>query len=231
MYVHNYVPEPLEVPGNVTQERYPLRLAFIRKVSLIHATSALGVAAMIPFLPAISFGRAMYLWLALTLILAVLRITFRGVKPEVVATSALFPLLLVAVALVIRAGLARGWPIWSAGIGLSCAVIYAMLCGRDFSFVGQFLLALIVSSMAIAYCDLQLGLMRGRAAEALAWNAAYLFYYVYDLASLMARRRIGEEFAAAADLYRDVVNIFGYIVRVIAHWRRHRIWTLPARWS
>ena len=28
------------------------------------------------------------------------------------------------------------------------------------------------------------------------------------------------------DLYRDVLNIFGYIPRVVQHWHKHRIWQL-----
>ena len=46
MYVHNYVPDPLEVPNNVSEERYALRLKFIRKVSLFHGLSVLAIAAI-----------------------------------------------------------------------------------------------------------------------------------------------------------------------------------------
>ena len=68
-------------------------------------------------------------------------------------------------------------------------------------------------------------------AQALSWNAIYLTFYVYDLASLLARRRIGEEWAAVVDLYRDVLNVFGWIVRVFAHWRKHKIWNVSLPWS
>jgi hypothetical protein len=54
---------------------------------------------------------------------------------------------------------------------------------------------------------------------------------VYDNASLLARRRLGEELGAVVDLYRDVLNVFGWVVRVLAHWRKHRIWNIPGRWS
>jgi hypothetical protein len=46
---------------------------------------------------------------------------------------------------------------------------------------------------------------------------------VYDLAALMSRRRQHETWAAVADLFRDVLNVFGYSYRVVRHWRRHRI--------
>ena len=54
----------------------------------------------------------------------------------------------------------------------------------------------------------------------------FVIYWVYDLASLLARRRQGEELAAVVDLYRDVFNFFGYAVRMIKHWQKHKIWTV-----
>jgi len=55
------------------------------------------------------------------------------------------------------------------------------------------------------------------------WGVGYLFFLVYDLASLQQRRRLGEEALAAADLYRDALNVLSYPFRVIDHWRGFRI--------
>lgn len=232
MYVHNFVPDPLEVPGNVTEERYAERLAFIRRVTALHAVSACavaGVAASSIQFPAL--GRTL-LFLGLTLLaLCILRIVFRGTRTEAAVACAFLPLLIAVVGSAAGSASNLGLPVWSAAVGLCSALTYAMLCGRDFSFVGQFALSLIASSTAVSIGAIELGLDREHAAMALAWNAVYLSYYVYDLASLLARRRKNEELAAVVDLYRDVLNVFGWIVRVIAHWRQHRIWTLPARWS
>ena len=41
MYVPNYIPPPLEVPRNVTQEKYLIRVRFIRRVSVLHLASVL----------------------------------------------------------------------------------------------------------------------------------------------------------------------------------------------
>lgn len=232
MYVHNYVPDPIEVPGNVTQEKYPERLAFIRRVSALHAASigAIVLIALAP-LPQLPLGKE---WLALgtlTLILSLVRIALRGARADLMVSVGLLPAVLVVYGMCVAGLLRTGFPIWSPGVGLACAVMYAMLCGRDFSFVGQYLLSLIASTAAVSLIAIGLDLTRSQAAEALAWNGAYLLYYVYDLASLLARRRKNEELGAVVDLYRDVFNIFGWIVRVLMHWRRHRIWTLPPRWS
>jgi hypothetical protein len=50
----------------------------------------------------------------------------------------------------------------------------------------------------------------------------YICYFVYDLSMLVKRRRMGEEVAAVADLYRDLINFVTYSVRVYFHWRKFR---------
>ena len=232
MYVHNYVPDPLEVPGNITEEPYAERLAFIRRVTALHAISVCAIAgvtlAPIKVLP-VSLASAYVLLLLLTLCL--LRIVFRGTKTEAMSSLGLLPIVIVIFGMASASWLRAGFPVWAACIGLACGLTYTMLCGRDFSFVGQFSLSLIASSAIVSIGAIVLSLDPMHAAKALAWNACYLLFYVYDLASLLARRRRGEELAAVVDLYRDVLNVFGWVVRVIAHWRKHRIWTLPPRWS
>jgi FtsH-binding integral membrane protein len=93
--------------------------------------------------------------------------------------------------------------------------------------MGQYLLAIIASSTAIAAIWAVEPTAIRFPISVLAANVLYLTYWVYDLASLLARRRRGEELAAVVDLYRDVLNIFGYVARCIGHWKKHRIWVLP----
>lgn len=232
MYVHNYVPDPVEVPGNVTVEPYAERLAFIRRVTALHAVSVCAIAgvALSPITVLTPSHALAYVFLLL-LSLCILRIVFRGTKTEAMVSLTLLPIVVVVFGMASASLLIAGFPVWSACIGLGCGLTYTMLCGRDFSFVGQFSLSLIASSAIVSIGAIVLSLDPMHAAKALAWNAGYLLFYVYDLASLLARRRKGEELAAVVDLYRDVLNVFGWMVRVLAHWRKHRIWTLPPRWS
>jgi hypothetical protein len=102
--------------------------------------------------------------------------------------------------------------------------VYANLSGRDFSFPAAFLAGFFGSAAVIAFIDIRTGVPARTTAIALASNFGFLFYLVYDLASLQARRHTNETIAGAVDLYRDIFNIFGYVPRVIIHWRKHRIW-------
>jgi FtsH-binding integral membrane protein len=159
--------------------------------------------------------------------LAIVRVLLRRTPQEAsVSTFLLFPLL-ASLGLALRPLVQADWPLWSLLLGPFCAVLYAAFCGRDFSFMGQYLLAIIASSTAIAAIWAVEPTAIRFPISVLAANVLYLTYWVYDLASLLARRRRGEELAAVVDLYRDVLNIFGYVARCIGHWKKHRIWVLP----
>lgn len=160
----------------------------------------------------------------LLLMLCLIRIGNRATKWDHIISSTLLPVLLIVLATTVKALNLAGIPVWGACAGVGCAAVYAQFCGRDFSFVGQYFLALVVSSVGLAVLAVSLGMPPASAALLLGINAVYLSYIVYDLASLLARRRLGEEAAAVVDLYRDVFNIFGYTVRVARHWKRHKIW-------
>ena len=227
MYVPNYVPDPIEIPRNVTEQPYLVRVAYIKRVAVMHFVSLL-IVGLIAYGP-ISLP-SQYSWWPLAVLilgLAVVRVALRrGPREAKVSTFLLAPLL-VAVGFALQPVHANGWPLWTVILGPGFALIYAMLCGRDFSFMGQYLLSLIASSTVIAALWVAAPTTLNDARFALIANACYLTYWSYDLASLLARRRTGEELAAVVDLYRDVLNIFGYIARCIGHWRKHRIWVLP----
>lgn len=228
MYVPNYVPEPLEVPANVTLDPYPVRLAFIRRVTVLHAASLCLVSALawLPMREVLHFPLAVALGVlgGLLLLLDIVRVRLRGRFQEAKLSVFLATPMLLAVGFAARTAVLEGYPVWAMLVGPTFALAYTLLCGRDYSFVGCAFLSLIGSSVVLSGLAVQTGMGHGTAAWALGLNAAYLVYFVYDLASLMSRRRRGEELAAVVDLYRDVFNLFGYIPRVIRHWREHRIW-------
>lgn len=228
MIVPNYVPDPVEVPGNVTEMPYRDRLAFIRRVSILHLASVAWIAGVVvapnPPVPLRTSGEVFF---ACLLMLSLIRIALRGQRVEALVSAAFLPILLSLAGLFAEGLIAANIPIWAGAISISCAVIYSLLCGRDFSFVGQFFLAGIASTVIIAAGATQIGLDHAHAAIALGINAAVLLFYCYDLASLLSRRRIGEEFAGVVDLYRDVLNVFGWTIRVVQHWFRHGIFTVP----
>ena len=227
--VPNYVPEPLEVPANVTLEPYARRLRFVRAVTLRHATVVAAIAglALVPGVGAVVrfFGMwgSVGIFLGYLIAMELVRIARRGTALEARLAIAGLPGLIALAAIAGRALETTGVPVHAALVGFACAGAYTAMAGRDYSFVGNGLISLGLSTAIVAWA------FPGRPV-ALGINALALLYHVYDLASLMSRRRVGEEWAAALDLFRDVFNIFGWALRVWRHWGRHRIWSdLPIR--
>lgn len=224
MYVPNYVPEPEQIPGCVTTERYHDRLKFIRGTLWRFIGSLgmiVGVGLLVP--KNVDVLPATLALLAILLLVSGIRSLFRGTDSEPKLTAWSLPLVVVMFAVVSRSWTAAYFPTWSILAGVACFGIYAAVCGRDFSFVGGYVLSLIASSVFIAFIMVSEKMTSQRSAQALLWNAGALSYLVYDLASLLSRRRKTESWAAVVDLYRDVFNFIGYFPRVMIHWNRHRI--------
>lgn len=236
MNVQPYFPEPVTVSGNVAAEPYDDRLRFLRWVTAIHLATVVPVvviaslglkeagAALAPV-----EGSVAPAWLppiAILLLLSVSRKVHEATglawldRAAVAVLLPAFLYLLGSAAIrVDQAGVA----VWPLAVAAGFQAVYAFVCGRDFSFVGQFVLAAL-ATIAISF---GVGWFLDQPTLPLSWGAAlavvWLFYHVYDLASLLQRRRLDEKILAVADLYRDVLNVFSYSFRVVQHWRRFRI--------
>jgi hypothetical protein len=228
MYVPNYIPEPLEVPGNASLESYRARLGYIRRVTffflatvpVVAASSWLDWPMTIPWLGMAVFG-------ACILLLDVVRVVLRGSAVEAKVSAASLPVLLAVAGWAIACGSSAGLPMWTLGVGPLAATLYTLLAGRDYSFVGCFFISWIAGCTAVAAVAIGLSLSGPDAATALLMTSGFLGYWVYDLASMMSRRRVGEEWASVVDFYRDPLNFVGYGIRCLKHWRKHHIWALP----
>lgn len=226
MYVPPYVPQPIEIPDNVAQAPYLDRVGFVRRVALLHFVTALLTAAMAwLLLPGLAPIQAAGIVSILLVALSLIRGLAKGRLADVRLSTFLLPILLFGLALWFRALYEQGWAVWSIAVGLVGTTVYVLACGRDLSFVGMYVLALAASTLAILALAWPLHLGALEIANALILNGAYLFYFVYDLAALLTRRRLGEEAGAVVDLYRDVLNGITYPIRVWHHWREHRIWS------
>ncbi|MFY9235250.1 MAG: hypothetical protein WAO58_12430 [Fimbriimonadaceae bacterium] len=228
MIVPPYVPDMLEVEGNVAGDAYAVRLHFLRKVSIWHYLSVLGVAAVAAApLPTLPLSVSLSVFCATLLGLSVMRQLTKPRTVDQVYSSVLMPLLLISLAFVVRHVSGLGFPIWAPAIGLSCALAYTQISGRDFSFVWLYILTLADSSIIIWLLSLATPLSGMLVLEALLLNGAYLLYFTYDLACIQSRRRKTEIAGAVIDLYRDVLNFLTYSIRAVRHWKRYRIWSVP----
>jgi hypothetical protein len=226
MYVPPFVPQQIEIPGNVATEPYMVRLGFIRRVVVAYSISVglvVGLSYLSIVLPLMS---AALLTLGSLLALSLVRGLVKGKTYEQIISGLVAPFLFFGISQMIATGPERGWPQWAVGIGPLGILIYTCACGRDLSFMGMFVLTGVFQAISLAIFT-TMGFFEPRiAVEVGLIGMALVFFLVYDLAALLTRRRLGEEVGAVLDLYRDVLNFSTYTVRVIRHWRKHRIWSL-----
>lgn len=221
MFVPSYVPQPIVISDNVSLERYMVRLGFIRRVLTIFLGSLMmigGISKLPIDLPIESTASAS---VAILLGMILVRRLARGRWMEVIVSTGMLLVFLAAAGLLARAVSHMGVAMWPPLVTIAIAWAYAMLCGRDLSFMTLFFLPLLLSS-AIWIAAIATGICPGWSIPAaLLANTAVLIYVVYDLSMLLSRRRLGEEMGAVADLYRDMFNFTTYYFRVKSHWKRY----------
>jgi hypothetical protein len=220
--IQPYFPEQIEISGNVAAERYLVTLGFILRVMAGHFLSVAMVASVAAMGAALTMEAALAVAGASLLALTLVRRLLHGRQPDNVLSALLMAPTVWSFGNVVRLLSDAGEPVWVVGAAYLASCAYGLFCGRDFSFVGQFIVT-VYATLAALVAGVLLGHLT--MAEAAVWGAValvYAFYYVYDLAALLSRRRLGEEPAAVADLYRDLLNFLTYSVRVVLHWRRFR---------
>lgn len=233
MYVPNYIPEAIEIEGNVSDAKWTVQLQFLRKLSAI----VVGLIAIVFILTSVqshffspSPASLLYILASLVASLAMLSFARTFLKRSRWELFASLPLFAICLNRIVELNCLLpqiGWPIESAATGIVYASVYSFCCGRDFSFIGQWALSLIASSIYLAIFAIQHHWIALIAARGLAINFIFLTYYSYDTTRLMRRRTAEEPWLAAIDLFRDVFNFFGYSIRCWQHWKKHRIFITP----
>ena len=223
MHIQPYFPEPIEVSENIASRSYQETLRFTRTVIAGHAVSVVAVIAGYFWLPQmLELGASAALFAFGLLALTLLRRFRNGGWLDNIGSLILLVPTLCALSLTARFLAPLGVPVFALAIGYLFLVLYACLCGRDFSFVGQYVLALGATVLTLLGLELTGRISGITVLNSVALAAAYNFYFVYDLAAMMRRRRAGEQPAAVADLYRDLFNFITYTVRIVLHWRKFR---------
>jgi uncharacterized membrane protein len=221
MIVPPFIPEPLEVPGNVTEQPYLTRVAFVRRVVIIHTLTVFISIVWAVYGPTVAPSLAIFALVGSLLVMTAVRMLFKKKRYDHIISAILSPFLLGSVASL----LALGTP-WLAVVGPLAIATYVLACGRDLSYIAMggfgMLAALIGYPVLISTSVVP-------RTEGLWWmlgTIGYVLFFVYDLAMLTRRRRLNESAGAVIDLYRDVLNFVSYPLRVRSHWKKHRIWTL-----
>lgn len=218
-----YFPEPITVPNNVAEAKHRVRVRFVRKVVAGYFVSsalvAVSASASVPDLP--PFLAALVFFGGLVALSAQRRAFTYGMKDNLLSVALLLPTLF-CLGQVLRSLHESGWAVLALAPVVLGVSLYALLCGNDFSYMGQFVLTGLFTVACVGAMEIV-----GLYSPAQAWTglvlaSAYLFFLVYDLSMLVKRRRLGEEVASVADLYRDLLNFVTYLGRVYWHWRKFR---------
>lgn len=229
MNIPPYFPEPIEIPGNASESRYTVRLGFIRRVLALHFLTVAAVVGVmlesdqIPLNPAQALIGTL---LGLGAMSIVRQLALEHSKLDAILSWLVLPPFLVCLGLTLAWGEQTGAMMEVALAGLIGWFSYAVLCGRDFSFIGQFGVSLIAAMGFAVWAIVQVGQPWATTAFALLGTGAMLFYLTYDLAMLTKRRRPDEVWSAVCDLYRDLLNGITYSGRVLQHWRKYPLGTL-----
>jgi hypothetical protein len=190
---------------------------FVRAVCLAHSAS-IGLASAWAY-SAWVLPSKVSAWLGLGAALGLTAVR-RWIGDAVLGRSLV--LVLGAACVFSLAGLLRhgGVPASPLVVPSAAVALYALFCGRDFSYLGLGTLSLAASAATFGVMS------SGRGAAwfwtTLALTAAWLFYVCYDLSMIVKRRRASEVAGGVADLYCDLLNWTTYPFRVWAHWRRYR---------
>lgn len=224
MFIPPYFPEPIVVQDNVADQPYDSRLRFIQQVVALHAVCGACATLVAVYAPLqVRLDQSFASFFSCLAIHSLLRFVWGGRRIERNLNLILLPFTTVSTGLLGRELHRIDWPMAALPIGLLGAAAYVLLAGRDFSFVGQYVLAVLFTILGCfgangidpkALPHPWLGALLGSAA---------LGYYVYDLAMVLKRRRMDEQLCAVSDLHCDLLNAITYPIRVFNHWRKFSI--------
>ena len=144
MFIPPYFPEPIIVPRNVADQPYDSRLRFIQQVVALHAICG-GLATLVAMYVPLkaSLDQTVAAFLSCLVIHSLLRFVWGGRRIERNLNLILLPFTIVSTGLLGRELHRIDWPMVALPIGLLGAAAYVLFAGRDFSFVGQYVLAVL----------------------------------------------------------------------------------------
>jgi hypothetical protein len=223
MNIPPYFPEPIEVPGNIARAKYSELTRFIKWVNLFSFLSLIlcyysGKLCSNWF----DLRQATTLCALSLILLSSSRLILNGYMENAISATLLI-FTIPSCGMVFYKLNQMGYPVWIIEIAATSAFIYSAFSFHDFSFPGQFIISILICLIVLSVALWQREIDINSFQQAVLIAFAYLFYYIYDFSCLLRRRTKTETLAATADLYRDLLNIFTYSIRVIQHWRKFKL--------
>ncbi|MBL8061282.1 MAG: hypothetical protein JNK63_11290 [Chthonomonas sp.] len=221
VFIPPYFPEPIVVPDNVADRDYDERWKFIRFVSGLFFCAGVCSILIAVFEPiSMSLRDSALIFIGCLTLHQLFRALVGGKASERWLQALLLPLTMLSTGTLARNLHDAGWPVVALGVALVGAALYTGVAGRDFSFVGQYVLAGLSTILGCIALAAWFPALMPNVWAGMALGLAGLAYLVYDFAMILKRRRNDEKLSALADLHADLLNGVTYPIRVISHWRK-----------
>ena len=235
-----YFPEPIKVPNNVADGDYAAGVRFARLVGLAHLASLLGIVALtalwvrIGTPPFLERGNLDVHWLTVAALLALLAWSRRA---PLILQGVIFLLFVLTFSAASALWVPYLWAefpdlcsgfLWALGSAFIGVAAYNLFAGRDYSLVGEYVLAWLFTAISMTAFVLHRDATASEGFAIFVVVSGMLFYWVYDLAMVLRRRTASEPVAAVFDMYRDILNFVGYPIRVMRMQRRPK--RLQPKW-
>jgi hypothetical protein len=220
-------PEPATVSGNVADTSRTVQVQFLRATWLMIFLCVAYIFswAMLYNPPVIKGTLTYFSAMGASVVLSLLRLAPGKSSIKLILSGLVFVLagpiygsLLLQLEI---DGMPIGLMLLSATL---VAYLYAQLLGRDYSFLGQFLISFGAGLVCLFFIESANGDWGWHLWGPVAIWLVICFYLSYNLACVMRRRRPEDWIESAIDMFRDPLNLLTYPVRVIQHWRRYPVW-------
>lgn len=226
---------PVKVLDSVADAPYLILVRFIRFVGLFHL-GTLGLLAILVWLFLTPFFSTVlssiptevpYLLTAFTLLLL---LVLRGANIWLqLAVFTVFLIVFAAAFSLYGSSMHDRFPAYAEGLLLALLsaclglLVYLIVSGRDLSLPGAYYCVWPVILLVTVLWTIFTDMSWAEGITVMVLMSVALFYWVYDLAMILQRRKASENIAAVIDLYRDCLNILalpGRFLRVNRRWRR-----------
>ncbi len=219
--------EPKTIPHNIGDAPYRVLVKFIKSVWLSYFITILVFSGLVgyfllpaqdEFLTQVGMKSLHYSSFVVLFLLWLFRSAHRT-----------FQVVMLFLTLVVCSALVSRWinayyyafPLFTDTLGFvflaMCisSVLYVLFSGYDYSFAGHFQIVSVCIVILSTFFGVFTELTWAEALTIAVINMGVLFYWVFDLAMILRRRREEQLVSAVSDLYRDLLNFAGYPFRVL----------------
>lgn len=221
-------PEIPARPGALSEGPYDVLVPFARRTVLGGAGYLLivtmGCALLRPYLTTLEAGGASLFFL---LVLASIPLLGWGRQFENAATICVMIPLAPSLSLLVNSLPKLVW--WGVPIGAAMAALYVAFCGRSLSLTAMVWLGGTAAAVLVFVCVTLQTVPANQALIGWVTSVVVLACLARETSAALRRRTKDEGPAAVGDLFRGVIGLLFYPVKVLRHWKSYRFEPFPGK--